>query len=453
MKVSLKFCVSLLNVILLSAIHAHALTGSWRGELVIGQGKLPLVFNFSETADGTTECTLDSPAQGAKGILATVTFCNADSIALTSSVIGASYNGKIISGEIKGTFTQRGYSFPLNLSPETPVEERRPQTPKPPFPYSVTDTVFTAPDGAVMSGTLTIPYQLSGSKIPAVVMVTGSGPQNRDEEIFEHKPFAVIADYLARHGIASLRYDDRGTGKSGGNFLTATTDTFKSDAAGAVAFLRSLPVTGSVGVLGHSEGGTIAFMLGAEGIPDFVISLAGMAESGKETLMRQNRHGMDKSGLDEQDKENSLKVVEMLLDAMARQSRNGEFSEIDVDSLIKTSGVQMNPELVSTLKASQKTRTRWLDAFVVLNPREYLVNVKSPLLAINGNKDTQVDADNLTVIKECVPQAQTMLMPGLNHLMQHAVTGEVDEYGAIRETISPDVLDAIVKFVKVVESR
>ena len=169
--------------------------------------------------------------------------------------------------------------------------------------------------------------------------------------------------------------------------------------------------------------------------------------------MRQNSHGMEKTGLDEQDKKNSLKVVEMLLDAMARQSRNGEFSEIDVDSLIKTSGIQMNPALVSTLKASQKTRTRWLDAFVCLNPREYLVNVKSPLLAINGDKDIQVDADNLTVIKECVPQAQTMLMPGLNHLMQHAVTGEVDEYGAIRETISPDVLDAIVKFVKVVESR
>jgi len=137
--------------------NAYALNGTWRGELALGQTKLPLVFNFSETSDGTTLCTLDSPSQGAKGIPAEVSICTSDSIALNCKSIGASYSGKISGEAIKGTFRQRGYSFPLNLAPDTPIEERRPQTPRLPFPYSITDTTFTTSDGAVMSATLTMP--------------------------------------------------------------------------------------------------------------------------------------------------------------------------------------------------------------------------------------------------------------------------------------------------------
>lgn len=443
----LKYYVLLLTTMLMSATQAYGLTGTWRGDLDLGQMKLPLVFNFSETADGTTQCTLDSPSQGAKGIPTTVTLCTADSVSLTCAVIGATYNGKIASGEIKGSFSQRGYSFPLTLSPESPIEERRPQTPKPPFPYSVTDTTFTAPDGAIMSATLTLPDRPAAGKIPAVVMVTGSGPQNRDEELMEHRPFAVIADHLARNGIASLRYDDRGTGKSEGNFLTATTDTLMGDAVGAVSFLRSIPALGTVGVLGHSEGGTIAFMMGAENIPDFIVSLAGMAVSGKETLMRQNSRGLDKAGITGTDKENSLRLIDALFDTMAGQSLKGISTPVDIDSLAAASGITVNPLILSSLKMTQQMRTPWLDAFIGLNPRNYLKKVKCPVLALNGDKDVQVEPDNLTVIQNLVPQAKTMLMPRLNHLMQHAVTGEMSEYGEIRETISPEVLDAIVEFI------
>ena len=136
---------------------------------------------------------MDSPSQGAKGIVTEVVICTADSISLTCNAIGASYSGRIFTGVIRGQFKQRGYTFPLDLAPDSPLEERRPQTPRPPFPYSTVDTTFTAPDGAVMSATLTLPSDKAGRKIPAVVMVTGSGPQNRDEEYCDHKPFAVIA--------------------------------------------------------------------------------------------------------------------------------------------------------------------------------------------------------------------------------------------------------------------
>ncbi|MCD8235392.1 MAG: alpha/beta hydrolase [Prevotellaceae bacterium] len=444
----LKHLITLLTVILLSVGQAYGLTGSWCGELAIGQAKLRLVFHFSETADRTTQCTLDSPSQGVKGLPTTVTFCTADSISLTCSTIGASYHGRITNLSIQGTFQQHGYSFPLNLSPEVPLEERRPQTPKPPFPYSTIDTVFAAPDGALMSATLTIPDNVPNKKTAAVVMVTGSGPQNRDEELFDHRPFAVIADHLARHGIASLRYDGRGTGKSAGNFLTATTDTLKGDAMSGITFLRSIASIAEVGVLGHSEGGTIAFMLGAEDAPDFIVSLAGLAISGREGLMKQNSHLLDRSRLTDTDKENGLKLIGLVFDTMIEQRRMGVSSSIDIDSIVRASGLTIAPQIVSSLKMTQKIRTPWFDALLSLNPREYLKNVKCPVLAINGEKDTQVEADNLAVIQELVPQAQTRLMPELNHLMQHSVSGEADEYDKIQETISPEVLDIIVQFIK-----
>lgn len=449
MKHNLKLWLSLpilLAVLLCSACEAHGLTGSWRGELNLGQMKLPLVFNFSE-ADGQSQCTMDSPAQGAKGIATQVLFCSADSVSVSCQAIGATYSGRITPGVIKGNFSQRGYQFPLDLTPETSVEERRPQTPRSPFPYEVKDTVFTAPDGAVMAATLTLPRQASSAKIPAVVMVTGSGPQNRDEELFEHKPFAVIADYLARNGIASLRYDDRGTGKSGGDFGTSTTYTFKDDALGGIDFLRTIGCIGPVGVLGHSEGGTIAFMTGAEGKADFIISLAGMALSGKETVMSQNRHSLDNSALSEAEKAASLRLIELVFDTIIEQEKAGTSAPVDAEAIAAANALQVPAQILQSLKDTQGIRSPWYIAFLTLNPREYLGKVKCSLLAINGDKDTQVSTDNLKVIEEYVPGAETRIMPGLNHLMQHAVTGEVSEYGEIKETISPEVLEIITQFI------
>lgn len=434
--------------IFLSATDAHGLNGTWRGSLDLGQVKLPLVFNFKETSSGETQCTMDSPSQGAKDIATEVVLCTSDSISLKCNAIMASYTGRISDGVIKGVFSQRGFSIPLDLTPDSPEVNRRPQTPIPPFPYSAIDTTFTAQDGAVMAATLTIPSNASSRKIPAVVMVTGSGPQNRDEEYCDHKPFAVIADYLARNGIASLRYDDRGTGKSTGVFRSSSTLTFKDDAVSGIEFLRSIGCIGPIGVLGHSEGGTIAFLIGAEDKADFIVSLAGMAISGKETMMRQNEQSLDKLNLSEADKSNSLKLIDMVFDEMAFQRKHGTSTPINIDDLAAKHNLSEPQMVIQSLKMSQSARSPWVDTFISLDPREFLGKVKCPVLAINGEKDTQVFPDNLNVVKEYIPQAETKLMPELNHLLQHAVTGEISEYDEIRETISPEVLDSIAHFIR-----
>lgn len=427
----------------------HALTGAWRGELALGPNKLPLVFNFSEDDNGATQCTFDSPNQGVRGIPATVLYCSADSVQIACSQIGASYGGRIAGGTISGTFSQGGYSFTLTLVPETPIDERRPQTPRPPFPYIQIDTTFTAADGAVMSATLTLPAEVAeGKRVPAVVMVTGSGPQNRDEELFEHRPFAVIADYLARHGIASLRYDDRGTAQSGGDFATATTYTFRDDAAAGLQLLRSLPQVSKAGVAGHSEGGTIAFMLAADGEADFIVSLAGMAVSGKETILDQNALSLARAGITGAEQQKCLQLLGLVFDEMAAQYKQGTTHPVDVDSLAAATGIAVNPALMASLRASQGSRSQWYDAFLGLDAREYLQRIKCPVLAVNGERDTQVAPANLDVVKALVPGARTLLMPGLNHLMQQAVTGATEEYGEIRQTISPEVLEAITAFIK-----
>lgn len=305
------------------------------------------------------------------------------------------------------------------------------------------------PDGVALSGTISIPAIVKSQTVPAVVMVTGSGPQNRDEELFDHKTFAVIADYLARNGVASLRYDDRGTGESKGDFARSTTYTFKDDARSGIEFMRTISGIGKTGVIGHSEGGTIAFMLGAENVPDFIISLAGLAVSGKDGLVAQNARTLDKSGITGKEKENSLSLISRLFEEMAAQGIAGISTPIDPDSLAKAHGIEVPHEVLSTLRSTQKIRTPWFDILLGIDPEEDIAGIKCPMLAINGDKDTQVEAGpNLTVIKKNCPRAEIRMMPSLNHMMQHAQTGEIAEYNEIRETISPEVLDIILEFIK-----
>ena len=274
-------------ILAMLAFTANAQEGAWNGELDVMGTKLPLVFNFSPNG-----CTMDSPSQNAKGIPAEKTVSDDGTIKVKVGMIGATFEGKMADGEIKGTFTQNGFPLPLTLKAGK-LAVKRPQTPVPPFPYKEESVSFTNA-GYTFNGTLTLPENYTKQTL-VVLMVTGSGQQNRDEELFEHKPFAVIADALARQGIASLRYDDRGWGDKSVNFADFTTDDFRQDAAAALPLLRKR--FNKVGILGHSEGGTIAMMLAAEGKVDFIVSLAGMAISGKETLVMQNRQAMSSIGL------------------------------------------------------------------------------------------------------------------------------------------------------------
>ena len=274
----MKRSLSVIFSILAGIIAAFSQTGVWTGDLDVQGMKLPLVFHFDDDNP-----TIDSPAQAVKGVPMQFTRIAPDSISVNIAAIGASYGGRLENDRITGTFTQRGMSFPLMLVAGERISQR-PQTPKPPYPYKQENVSFTNGDAA-LKGTLTLPEGFS-RETPVLIMITGSGLQNRDEEIFDHKPFAVIADALARNGIASLRYDDRGFGESTGDVVNCTTEDLMNDALSGIDLLRER--FNHVGVLGHSEGGTIGLMLGSAGKVDCIVSLAGMVVSGKETLFDQN---------------------------------------------------------------------------------------------------------------------------------------------------------------------
>ncbi|MBO7271797.1 MAG: alpha/beta hydrolase, partial [Bacteroidaceae bacterium] len=239
----------------------------WSGKLNVGVQKLTVGFVINTMSDGTHVCTMDVPEQGAVDIPVVLLKNDADSLKVSIPSIGATYNGHRVSNEsIKGLFTQNGYGMVLDLN-SGGIELKRPQTPLPPYEYCTEDVVFlNEAEGAELAGTLTYPVgyeRMEKGTVPVVLMVTGSGAQDRNEELFGHKPFLVIADFLARNGIASLRYDDRGVGKSKGVVQGTTTMNNLADAAAGISYLRNIGKFGKVGVIGHSEGGTIAFMLGA----------------------------------------------------------------------------------------------------------------------------------------------------------------------------------------------
>ncbi len=251
--------------------------GVWSGAIEAGGEELLMVFHVDEG-----RCSLEVPAQGAT--LPADFKVDNGALKIGIPMIGAKYEGMFFMNSFMGTYTQSGMEFPLTLKKGKPAP-KRPQTPVGPFPYETEEVTF-ANGEAVFGGTLTMPDG-GDFNTPVLLMVSGSGQQDRDETLMEHKPFAVIADAFARNGIATLRYDDRGVGASTGDLTNATTDTFAEDALAGLNYLRSRGYK-KVGLIGHSEGGTIAFMLAAaEGGPDFIISLAGMAENGEATLLAQ----------------------------------------------------------------------------------------------------------------------------------------------------------------------
>lgn len=418
-------------VFAMMAFAANAQEGTWNGELNVMGNKVPLVFNFS-----TNGCTIDSPSQGVNGIQAEKTVKDDGTISVKVGMIGATFEGKMTDGEIKGTYIQNGFPLPLTLKPGKLVV-KRPQMPVPPFPYKEEAVSFTNAQ-YTFNGTLTLPENYSRNT-PVVLMVTGSGQQNRDEELFSHKPFAVIADALARQGIASLRYDDRGWGDKSVNFADFTTDDFRQDAAAAIPLLRKR--FNKVGILGHSEGGTIAMMLAAEGKADFIVSLAGMAISGKETLIMQNRQAMSAIGLPKETVDSYCNSISKALDEIASGKKANEININDVPQALKP----------ITIKALQQADTPYIRHFLTIDVGKLLPKIKCPVLALNGTKDTQVDCDaNTTRIEKGLADCKHSIkkIDGVNHLFQHCNTGIVTEYQQIEETISPEVLQEVAKWIK-----
>ena len=410
---------------------ADAQTGTWSGKLDV-QGKgLSLVFHLDEENP-----TMDSPDQGAKGIPVQLERKAGGNISIRIPSLGASYEGVWLIRQIVGTFTQMNLSFPLTL---TPGENKpaRPQTPQGPFPYQTEEVSFTNGDVA-LHGTLTLPEGYTRNTT-ALVMVTGSGLQNRDEEIFDHKPFAVIADALARAGIATLRYDDRGFNGYDGDINACTTEDFKDDALAGIVLLKER--FDKVGVLGHSEGGTIALMLASDQKTDFIISLAGMVISGAETLVWQNRLAFLEAGI-------PVAIVEtycrLLSEAFDKQINGGSFPSADLYDLPDV--LKQNYQAVLA-----QIRTPYMSHLLTLDMRQILPGINCPVMALNGTKDLQVEAgSNLEALRKGLPANKTShieAIDGVNHLFQHCTTGSVSEYRTIEETVSPEVLIKITDWI------
>lgn len=387
-----------------------ALLGSWSGKLKVGAMSLTIVLHLDQV-DGIVKVSLDSPDQGAKGIPASKEYLSDDSVAVKIVSLGATYRARLKDGKLDGTFSQSGMSFPLEMSKGI-AEVKRPQMPKAPYPYETEEVIFrNEADGATLSGTLTWPVGYNKNQKPVMVLfVSGSGQQNRDEEVMNHKPFLVIADYLARQGIATLRYDDRATGKSvGGDVKNATTADFSRDALAGIDFLRSKKAFSKVGILGHSEGGSIAFMLGSQKKVDFIVSLAGPTVKGDTLLAAQSNRIL---------------------------SLSGQPATMTVEKYRQTVATMNQP---------------WLNWFNDYDPTNDIRQIRCPVFALNGDRDCQV------ISTLCLPALRQLLQPSkkhlikeypsLNHLFQHCTTGLPDEYSQIEETISPEVLQDIAQWI------
>lgn len=323
-----------------------------------------------------------------------------------------------------------------------------------PKAYSPTEVSFTnSADGAVLSGTLLTPKDVENP--PVVLMVTGSGLQDRDEELLGHKPFKVIAEYLAERGIASLRYDDRGFGKSTGSIEGVTTETFKQDAIAGIDFLRSqgggdLPKFSKVGVLGHSEGGTIAFLIASEGKADFIVSLAGGATQGKEAVLTQNYNALKAQGIPSDQIGEVVDAVEEVFDKLIASPEDEPVSV----SLQRIASESQSPEIAQTLalQLGNDSNGKWYKYFLALDPSDAISKIACPVMAVNGTKDFQVDCqENLGNIRKRLPESPKNLIKsyeGLNHLFQNCTTGYPTEYATIKEDIAEQVLSDISNWIK-----
>lgn len=458
---------SILLISLLSSIplFAQDITGQWHGVLKVQGTQLRLVFNVSKTETGISS-TMDSPDQGAKGIPMTTTSFENSILKITLASAKIEYEGTLGQDNvIVGTFKQGGQSFPMNLSKEKIEKERliRPQEPIKPYPYYSEDITFeNNKAGISLAGTLTLPSK--EGVFPVVILISGSGPQNRDEELLGHKPFLVLSDFLTKSGIAVLRYDDRGTALSKGDFKTATSADFATDVESAIAYLKTRKEinTKNIGLIGHSEGGLIAPMVASKSKDvAFIVLLAGTGIQGDWLLLLQQKLIGKASGISDDDLQKSELTNRKVFD-IVNKSSNLEKLNLDLTNYIKQT-LNHNPNAGKPAGMSdddfvnlqvKQIANPWMQYFIKYNPAPTLEMVKCPVLAINGEKDLQVPPkENLEAIKSALSKGgnkkvTTKVLPNLNHLFQECKTGSPDEYASIEQTFSPLALSEILKWLQ-----
>jgi hypothetical protein len=445
-------------------VKSQDITGTWHGKLSVQGQELRLVFHINQTESGFS-ATMDSPDQNARGIpVGSVTFENQE-LELKLPALMAAYKGMYSEGKIRGTFTQGGMSFDMPLTREMAERAlpRRPQEPAGTLPYRSEDVQFeNAADKITLAGTLTIPE--GTGPFPAVVLISGSGPQNRNSEVFGHKPFLVLSDYLTRNGIAVLRYDDRGTAASGGDFSKATSVEFSRDALAAVAYLKSRKevAPGKIGLAGHSEGGIIA-PLAAVSSTDvaFLVLLAGPGLPGARILKLQQEMIGRVSQVPEKElreagelNREAFAIVQSTDDIKEMEEKLHDFFSSRMEGIVgaqKPQGMDNNTYITSLVR---QLANPWMKFFLSHDPAPVLEQIKSPVLVLIGEKDLQVPADeNLKAIGEAFgkggnTKVTLRKLSGLNHLFQECQTGSPAEYALIEQTFSENAMEEIVRFVR-----
>ena len=437
---------------------ADRYVGNWVGVLAMPAGKLRMALAISRDSASQLTAVVTSLDQGNARIPGQLAM-RGDTLVVTMAAVSASYIAVLSADSLRGTFTQGTNTMPLDMGHAAPRQAvTRPQEPRPPFPYRSRDVSLESVPGVRLSGTVLLPA--GDGPFPAVVFVTGSGPQNRNEELLDHKPFLVIADYLARHGIASLRYDDRGTAQSTGNFAASTSADFAQDAEAAVRFLRMEPgiARNRIGIVGHSEGGLIAPMVAARSTDvAFIVLLAGPGIPGDSILLLQNALIAAAYGAQPAAIQRNIEVNRRLFDAI-KASRDSADAVVRIHEISRSmvaalpAGEQaLATRQVGALSASYLSP--WMRYFIPYDPRPALRRVHVPVLALGGTLDLQVPyAENLSAIEGALRVAgnrdyRMVSMPGLNHLFQTAVTGSPGEYSAINETFSPVALQVIGQWI------
>lgn len=443
------------------------MTGIWTGKLSLPNSlELTIVFNLSKDDSGKYTSTLDSPDQGAMGIPTESTMIYGDSILIKIPVVQGFYSGKIFYDEMKidGKWSQGGMSLDLTVKKVEKLEGRnRPQEPKEPFPYNSEEVLFeNEVDGVVLAGTLT--FAKEGNNFPAVVMISGSGGQDRNEELLGHKPFLVISDYLTKNGIAVLRFDDRGIAQSTGDHSKATSEDFAKDVLSAVEFLKGRKEIDKtkIGLIGHSEGGMIAPLAAMQSNDvAFMVMMAGLGIPGDSILYLQGELIQRAEGMSEEEIRKSVKTQREVF-SIVKSSNDDEKLVADLKEKFYAEYSTMTEEEKTKLGDPEvylnmqiKTITSpWFKYFLRFDPVPVLEKVKCPVLAINGEKDLQVPPkENLSAIETALMNGgnnnfEVIMLPGLNHLFQTSTTGAISEYGKIEETISPVALETMLNWIK-----
>jgi len=438
------------------------LLGIWEGKLKVATIELRLIFRVEPAPDGAVKATMESPDQGAKDIAVESATIEGDTATFEVKLARGRFVGKLDAGrtQIDGTWSQSGLKLPLVVRRvEKPTEAGRPQTPRPPFPYASTEVTYPNADAkTTLAGTLTAPN--GPGPFPAAILISGSGAQDRDETIFGHKPFLVLADFLARRGVAVLRVDDRGVGGSTGSPLTATSEDFAVDVEAGMAFLKARAEIdpARIGLIGHSEGGYIAPMIAARRDDvAFLVLLAGTGLTGREIVLKQTELILKQAGVVEAEIERTKNVQDQLYATIAADKNEAERSaavKAVIDSELAKIPEDKRADARPAIEAQiEIARSPWFRFFLTYDPRPALAKVKCPVLALNGERDSQVPARaNLDAIAAALKsggndRSEAIELPGLNHLFQHAETGAPSEYANIEETIAPEALKAIADWV------